>query len=55
MALSEDLLRMLACPQCKKGIELDEKNNRLICAACGLGFRINDDIPVLLVDEAEKL
>ncbi len=55
MALSNKLLKKLACPVCKGELEYDEKNDRLICQACGLGYRIVDDIPILLADEAEKL
>jgi uncharacterized protein YbaR (Trm112 family) len=32
-----------------------EEQDLLICAACRLAYPIRDDIPVMLVDEAEKL
>lgn len=55
MALSEKLLEKLVCPNCKTKLEYDEQNNKLICQSCKLVYRVNNDVPVLLVDEAEKL
>lgn len=55
MALSEKLLEKLACPDCKGGLEYEQENERLVCQACRVAYRIVDDIPVLLTDEAEKL
>jgi uncharacterized protein YbaR (Trm112 family) len=52
--LSKDLLDILACPKCKGELEYDQKNEKLICHACHLKYRIEDDIPVMLIDEAEK-
>jgi len=54
MALSEELLQILACPKCKKGVTLLEDQSALVCAACGLKYPIRDGIPIMLVDEAEK-
>ena len=55
MALSEDLLEILACPKCKGDIHLNESGDGLICEACRLLYPIKDDIPVMLIDEATKL
>ncbi len=55
MAISKELLDILACPKCKGDIRLDESRNCLICDACKLLYRIEDDIPVMLIDEAEKV
>lgn len=53
--LNEKLLEILACPKCKGDLEYDKKNNVLKCHACRLKYRIEDgDIPVMLIDEAEK-
>ncbi|RKY68922.1 MAG: Trm112 family protein, partial [Candidatus Latescibacterota bacterium] len=30
------------------------ENQRLVCWACKLRYRIEDDIPIMLIDEAEK-
>lgn len=55
MALSDKLLDILVCPKCKGPLEYDKKNNSLLCQSCRLKFRIEDDIPVLLTEEAESL
>ena len=54
MALSPELLAILACPACKGDLTYDEPGQALTCAACRLRFKVVDDIPVMLVDEAEK-
>ncbi|MEA2626942.1 MAG: uncharacterized protein QOD06_2987 [Candidatus Binatota bacterium] len=55
MALSQELLEILACPKCKGDLELTEKQDGLICRSCKLLYRIEDDIPIMLIDEAVKL
>jgi len=55
MSLSEELLEKLACPKCKGSLDYREDDNRLDCPDCKLSYRIEDDIPVLLIDEAESL
>jgi uncharacterized protein YbaR (Trm112 family) len=55
MPLSKELLEILACPQCKQGIVLDETRNLLVCPQCQLGYPIRDDIPVMLIPEAVDL
>ena len=55
MAIDKDLLDILACPKCKGELTLTEKEDGLICDACSLLYRIVDDIPVMLIDEAEDL
>ncbi len=55
MPLSPDFLSILVCPACKGDLEYDRERATLTCHACKLRYRIEDDIPVMLVDEAEKL
>lgn len=55
MALPQALLEKLVCPQCKGKMEYREAEDRLICHNCKLAYPIEDNIPVLLLDEAEKL
>lgn len=55
MAISKDLLDILACPQCKGDIYLNEQADGLICDACKLLYEIRDDIPIMLIDEAKPL
>lgn len=52
MALSEELLAVLACPVCKGGVRIAEDGSGLICPECRLKYPIRDEIPVMLVDEA---
>lgn len=54
MALSNDLLSILVCPACKGDLAYDTSANTLTCNACRLKYKVVDDIPVMLVDEAEK-
>ncbi len=55
MTLSNQLLEKLVCPKCKGKLSYQEDENRLVCENCRLAYRITDDIPVLLMDEAEKI
>lgn len=55
MALSADLLSYLVCPACKGNLVYDEPACTLTCAACRLRYKVVDDIPVMLVEEAEKI
>jgi uncharacterized protein YbaR (Trm112 family) len=52
MAISPELLEILACPKCKGDVQLTEKEDGLICNSCKLLYPIKDDIPVMLIDEA---
>ena len=54
MALSPELLAILACPACKKDLVYDSAASTLTCQACRLRYKVVDDIPVMLVEEAEK-
>ncbi|MEE9576015.1 MAG: Trm112 family protein [Gemmatimonadota bacterium] len=54
MALDERLLEILACPKCKGELEYREAEDSLLCHACRLRYRIEDDIPIMLIDEAES-
>ncbi len=55
MAVSKELLDILVCPKCKGEIHLNEKGDGLICEACQVMYRIEDDIPIMLIDEAVPL
>lgn len=55
MALAPELKEILACPKCKGDLEFREEEKRILCRACKLAYRIEDDIPVLVVDEAQPL
>ena len=55
MAVSQELLDILACPKCKQPVQLNTAATGLVCDACRLEYPIMDDIPVMLIDEARKL
>jgi uncharacterized protein YbaR (Trm112 family) len=52
MAISKDLLDILACPACKAKVELKADGSGLKCVRCQRVYPIRDDIPVMLIDEA---
>lgn len=52
MALDPELLRILACPLCKTEVKLTADEKGLKCLQCHRVYRIEDEIPVMLIDEA---
>ena len=54
MVLSPELLGILVCPACKGDLAYDAHAQTLSCAACRLRYRVVDDIPVMLIEDAEK-
>lgn len=55
MSVAPELLAILVCPKCKGELEYREQESALICPACRLRYAVRDDIPIMLVDEAEPL
>jgi len=55
MAVNQELLDILVCPQCKKKIILSSDQHWLLCTHCQLQYPIRDDIPIMLIDEATPL
>jgi uncharacterized protein YbaR (Trm112 family) len=53
--ISQELLDILVCPACKGDLEYEQEPERLICRACQLAYRVKDGIPIMLIDEAERL
>ncbi len=54
MNLDPALLEILACPKCHAELTVDDAAARLVCTGCGLRYPVRDDIPVMLIDEAEQ-
>jgi uncharacterized protein YbaR (Trm112 family) len=52
MAISEELLGILACPACRAKLELKADKSGFRCVSCHRLYLIRDDIPNFLVDEA---
>ncbi|MEM0359989.1 MAG: Trm112 family protein [Candidatus Diapherotrites archaeon] len=53
--LSKELLEVLACTQCKGDLDYSKKEQKLFCKKCKLAYRIEKGIPVMLLEEAERL
>jgi uncharacterized protein len=54
MGIEPWLLEILACPDCRAPLRVDEAAHELVCTGCGLAYPVRDGIPVLLVDEARR-
>ena len=52
MPIDKQLLEILVCPKCKGELVMADDRTALICNACRLKYRIEEDIPVMLIDEA---
>lgn len=55
MALNEELMKILACPQCHGPVRQDEISGGLICDKCKLLYEVRNDIPIMLIEEARNL
>ena len=55
MVISQQLLDILVCPQCKGPISMVEGGRTLLCEKCQLKYPVRNDIPVMLVEEAIDL
>ncbi|WP_165078969.1 MULTISPECIES: Trm112 family protein [unclassified Desulfovibrio] len=52
---TEELLRLLACPECLgdlAALECGGGTTGFACEACGVVYPVRDEIPVMLVEEA---
>lgn len=49
--ITKELLDILACPLCKTDVR--QEDDRIVCITCGRRYPIRDDIPIMLIDEAE--
>ncbi len=52
MAVSKELLDILACPVCIQSVHLTPDGKGLKCEQCKRVYPIVDDIPVMLIEEA---
>lgn len=49
--IDKKLLDILACPACKSGVRLE--NEKIVCEKCLKRYSIKEDIPIMIIDEAE--
>jgi uncharacterized protein len=55
VALDQELLEILACPNCRGDVEYREAEAVIVCVGkCGYRYPVRDDIPVMLIEEAVK-
>ncbi len=55
MTLRKELIDILACPKCKGDLEQMEDPKGFSCRECKLLYKIEDEIPNFLIDEAVPL
>lgn len=48
-------MRILVCPQCLGSLEENPAGDELICRKCRLRYRVEEDIPIMLPEEALPL
>ena len=53
--MDKKLLEILACPVCKGPLLYRKEAQELVCKPDRLAFRIENDIPVMLADEARVI
>ena len=53
--LSTELIDILVCPVCHGELLAEEGAQQLCCLHCGLAFPVREGIPVMLLDEAERI
>ncbi len=54
MPIDNKLMEILVCPVCKSKLSYKEEESVMICqnTDCGRKYPVENDIPILLVDEA---
>ena len=51
----DELLKILICPKTGSKLLFDKEKNELVSKKAKLAYRIKDNIPILLENEARKL
>jgi len=51
MAISKELVSVLACPKCHGPVRLTVNETGLLCSRCQLEYPVRDDVPVMMVEE----
>ena len=55
MGLEKTLLDILVCPICKGNLTYQQDSQELICFVDKLAFPIEDDIPIMIPEQARNL
>ena len=51
--VNQELLDILVCPACRTKVVLAD--DLLVCSGCGRRYRVHDGIPVMLIEEGDRL
>ena len=51
--ITAKMSKTVVCPICHGGLRFNEDFTKLRCIECGKRYRVEDEIPVLLAQEAE--
>jgi uncharacterized protein YbaR (Trm112 family) len=55
MSLAPELKSWLRCPKCRGPLEYrTAPKEELVCTSCRLIYAVEDDIPIMLIDEARS-
>ena len=54
MSVDAELLEILVCPNDRGEVDYIESEQVIVCRTCGYRYPVRDDIPVMLIDEAER-
>ena len=49
--LKKELLEILCCPRCKGELDYRAKEDLLVCKKCKHRYEVQNDIPVMLVND----
>ena len=55
MTVPPAIRELLACPRCHGTLTDEKGGERLLCSTCSLRFPVRDGIPVMLLDQAERV
>lgn len=54
--LKKELLDILCCPkpECRGDLDYSPEKNTLTCKKCGHVYKVENDIPIMLIEENER-
>lgn len=55
MPIHQELKQILVCPKCKGALVFQDERDEIECHACRLVYRVDEGIPVMLIEEARPM
>jgi uncharacterized protein YbaR (Trm112 family) len=55
LKFNQKILKILRCPLTKDVLQYDETNQELISKSAKLAFKIENNIPIMLISKARKI